>query len=154
MVIDLRHELLAIVDLLERTGIAYALCGGLAVAVHGHARATQDLDVLIQPSDAPRVEALLEPLGFTLSAGVITFDLGTPAERHVLRISKAMGEELLTLDLLLVTPALTDVWNTREQLILGGNAVQVVSRAGLIAMKRLAGRPQDLADIAQLEEPR
>ncbi len=29
----------------------------------------------------------------------------------------------------------------------------IVSRGGLIAMKRLAGRPQDLADIAALEQP-
>jgi hypothetical protein len=29
---------------------------------------------------------------------------------------------------------------------------EIASRAGLVAMKRLAGRPQDLADIAALEE--
>jgi hypothetical protein len=32
-----------------------------------------------------------------------------------------------------------------------GRAFDVVSAQGLIAMKRLAGRPQDLADIAVLE---
>ena len=30
--------------------------------------------------------------------------------------------------------------------------VAIVSRAGLVAMKRYAGRPQDLADIAALKE--
>lgn len=32
---------------LEQCGIPYAICGGLAVAAHGHVRATVDVDVLI-----------------------------------------------------------------------------------------------------------
>jgi hypothetical protein len=35
---------------------------------------------------------------------------------------------------------------------IGGVPVSVASRQHLVAMKRRAGRPQDLADIAALEE--
>ena len=58
---------------------------------------------------------------------------------------------MLSLDLLLVTPQVQDVWQTREKIDFLGNQLSVVSREGLIKMKRLAGRPQDLADIERLE---
>ena len=34
-----------IVSELERAGIPYAVCGGMAMAAYGHARATQDIEV-------------------------------------------------------------------------------------------------------------
>jgi hypothetical protein len=54
------------------------------------------------------------------------------------------GESVLVLDLLLVDDNLHGV--------LEGRAIQVVSREGLRALERLAGRPQDLADLARLDE--
>ena len=59
--------------------------------------------------------------------------------------------EVLSLDLLLVTPQVEDVWETREKIDFLGNRLSVVSREGLMKMKRLAGRSQDLADIERLE---
>ena len=35
---------------LEELGIPYAICGGLAVSVHGHRRTTADVDVLLTPA--------------------------------------------------------------------------------------------------------
>jgi hypothetical protein len=58
---------------------------------------------------------------------------------------------VLSLDLLLVTPQVQNVWETREKIDFLGNQLSVVSREGLIKMKTLAGRPQDLADIERLE---
>ncbi len=58
---------------------------------------------------------------------------------------------MLSLDLLLVTPQVEDVWETREKIDFLGSQLSVVSLSGLIKMKRLAGRPQDLADIERLE---
>jgi len=42
-------ELNDIIDSLEKSGVEYAVCGGLALAVHGFPRATFDIDILIQP---------------------------------------------------------------------------------------------------------
>ena len=50
-------------------------------------------------------------------------------------------------------PAFHDVWARRMTFVRGSSRLQVVSREGLLAMKRLAGRPQDIADIAALEAP-
>ena len=41
--VDLYAELTGIVSVLETRGIEYALCGGLALAIHGAPRATQDI---------------------------------------------------------------------------------------------------------------
>lgn len=40
---DVITTLDTVVDALNAAHIAYALCGGLAVNLHGHVRATQDL---------------------------------------------------------------------------------------------------------------
>jgi hypothetical protein len=42
------------------------------------------------------------------------------------------------------------VWNDRETVSLGEFAIKVVSKTGLITMKNVAGRPQDIADIDAL----
>jgi hypothetical protein len=40
---DLIDELAGLIKALNDAGVRYALCGGLAMAVHGHPRATQEL---------------------------------------------------------------------------------------------------------------
>jgi hypothetical protein len=148
---DLHEELGRLVDTLSRRGIEYALCGGLAVAVHGYPRATKDIDLLVRPEDTERILAAIEPLGYFLDAGELPFDTGSPHARRVRRISKAEGPEILTLDLVLLPHWLTEVWESREDLEWEGRRITVVSREGLLEMKRVAGRPQDLADLDKLE---
>jgi hypothetical protein len=149
--LDLLAEFEALVVALGDRDVPYAVCGGMAVNVHGHVRATMDIDVL-----APRdgLEAILEVarnLGFGLRAGPIPFGADTPVYRELHRASKIDGEDVLTIDVLVVTPVLREAWDTREVLEWQGRPLPVVSRAGLIAMKKLAGRLQDLADIEKLE---
>jgi len=43
------------------------------------------------------------------------------------------------------------VWATRTTFHAGKRRMTVVSREGLATMKRIAGRPQDLVDLAKLE---
>lgn len=59
--------------------------------------------------------------------------------------------ELMSLDLIVVGPGLEEVWGSRIVVPWRERNVSIVSRLGLVTMKRLAGRPQDLADIAALE---
>jgi hypothetical protein len=148
---DIKTELMRIAEVLRSQGVEYAVCGGLAVVIHGYPRTTRDIDLLVREEDLDRIRPALEKVGFTLPAGILSFDAGKETERKVFRISKAEGEDLLTLDLVLVNPLLEDVWSGRVEYRVGDQALQVVSLAGLKKMKTLAGRPQDLADIAQLE---
>jgi len=70
----------------------------------------------------------------------------------VFRVSKAMGSYLIPLDLILVSPSLQQVWNGRLEGKIGDRSLTVVSRDGLIEMKRIAGRHRDLDDIERLTE--
>jgi hypothetical protein len=146
---SLFDELQAIVSALDRAGVEYALAGGLAVAVWGAPRATKDIDLLIQPDSLSRAMAAARECGFTLEALPFEFKDGTRLQR-VNRVD-AQGN-LLTIDFMLVDRNLEPAWAGRRRLpFLGGDLV-VLGREALIAMKALAGRPQDLADIQNLED--
>ena len=147
---DLYTELLQLIDALNSAQLDYAVCGGIAVALYGYPRFTKDIDLLIRSEDLQRVSKTVEQHGFVDSAGAISFDRGGPKERVVHRISKIEHAEILTLDLLLVSPALEDVWQQREVFQWQGRQLQLVSAEGLAKMKRLAGRDQDLLDLKKL----
>jgi len=133
---DLIDELVALIKALNDAGVRYALCGGLAMAVHGHPRATQDIDLLIPEEELEKIQQVAETAGFWIPSGRMPF--------------KAVGSVLIPLDMIIVSPALQDVWEGRIDLPLGAIQCPVVSREGLITMKRIAGRHRDLADIESL----
>ena len=148
---DLKQELLGVVGALSRADVPYALCGGMAVVLHGYPRLTRDIDLLIRSRDLDAARSVLASAGFTIPGGLIPFDAGRPHERNVFRMSKATGDDLLTVDLLLLPRFLAEVWNSRETYELDDALVTVVSVDGLITMKKIAGRLQDLSDVEQLE---
>jgi predicted nucleotidyltransferase len=49
---------------LERGGVEYVLIGGVASSVHGRPRATDDIDILVDPRDADRALAALGAADF------------------------------------------------------------------------------------------
>ena len=51
-------------QILANSKIDHAICGGVAVCLHGYQRNTTDLDLIIQRSDAEAVKRLLESVGF------------------------------------------------------------------------------------------
>ena len=144
--IDLAEEFEAVISALAEHGIEYAVCGGLAMAVHGFPRATVDIDLLIRPEAEERVHAAVEPLGFR--ANPMHFDQGRMEIRRVSKIDPA-GDTLM-LDLLLVTPAFENVWRDRTTIESDFGPISVVSRQGLIELKsgRMSGVDQD--DIKRL----
>ncbi len=145
----LLDELTQIISALEDGGIEYAVCGGLALAIHGFARATLDIDILIRAESLEKAYKIAAENEFDIRGLDISFKERAVEIRRVSKIDD--NGEVLSLDLLLVTPHVEDVWETRETIGFLGNKLSVVSREGLIKMKTLAGRPQDLADIERLE---
>ena len=103
---NLVDELQAIAAALAAAEIPYAVCGGIAVTVHGATRSTKDLDILVLPSDVARVLEVVRPLGYVFAALPMIFEEGTPRERHVQRVTKIVGKEHLLLDLLAAAGAL------------------------------------------------
>lgn len=150
---DLIVELQSIVRKLDEKGIPYALCGGLAVAIHGYVRFTQDIDLLVRPEHLDKLLNAVNEIGYNLEGGVIPVgvDEAHPCDIH--RISKVVGKSLATLDLIPVNALLEPAWETRETYDLQGQSLWVVSRDGLGVMKRLSRRRNDLNDLENLGIP-
>ena len=150
MALRLIEQLERLLDALAQEKIEYALCGGIAVNIHGHVRTTQAIDVLVQEKDLSRVMPLLQRLNFTFTSGRVPFQAGTAEERKLYRATQIEGKDVLTVDVLIVTPILEDVWESRQVFAWLDRAVTVVSLEGLTKMKLMAGRHQDLADLENL----
>jgi len=143
--VDLYEELGQLVDAFVQAGIDYAICGGIALAVHGYPRFTKDIDVLIRAEDLEHAVRVAERCGYLDPAGRIPFE-----QMDVFRTNKIQGREVLALDLLQVSPVLEDVWRGRQRFQWQTRIIQVVSASGLAKMKQLAGRDQDLVDLKRL----
>ena len=129
--------------------VEYLVVGALALAYHGHPRLTGDVDVWIRPTpqNAENVLSALEEFGvgsLNISKEDLTGDdtviqIGFPPRRiDVLTFATGV--------------AFDDAWETREEMRFDSLAVSVIGRAALIQNKKATGRPQDLADVASLEQ--
>lgn len=121
------------------------------MTAHGATRTTKDIDVALAREHLTAALAAVAPLGYNIPAAPMTFGAGTAQERHVQRINKIVGSEHLVLDLLLAEAACAGVLDDRIDVALPAGTITFVSRETLLRMKRLAGRPIDLADIEKLE---
>jgi hypothetical protein len=144
-------QLKELVGLLDRECLPYAICGGLALAVHGKPRATVDIDILVEERDLQKVLSVGKRAGFTIPAGDMNFAGGKIKIRRLSKIAPEYANEVLTLDMLLVTPELKEIWATREERAWDSGKVWVVSREGLIKLKQISGRPNDLRDVETLQ---
>lgn len=145
--VDVYAEFVAVVRALDAADIEYALCGALALAVHGVPRATRDIDLIARKEDAERIRDVVRALGFVFEALPMTFS-STGIE--VQRYTKLVDGRPLMLDLLWLNPTLDAVWADRQRVPWREGTLSVVSRDGLITLKLTAGRAQDLVDIQRL----
>jgi len=121
----------------------------MALALHGVPRFT-NIDLLIKPDDVQEALEVARQCGYRDEVEAIRLGRQTGSPIEIQRVNKFEGEDFLTLDLILVNSRLESTWTTRTQYEWQGRRLPVVSKVGLAKMKRLAGRPQDLADIQNL----
>lgn len=146
---DLLTELSQITEALEWNEIEYAVCGGLALTILGYPRATFDIDILIRSESLERSFTIAKDFGFDIHGLDMAFKERAVEIRRVSKIDD--DGEVLSLDFLLVTPHVEDVWSGRIVIEWEGNPMSIVSRDGLIRMKELAGRHKDLIDIDRMQ---
>jgi hypothetical protein len=141
----LEAELRELVRLFNEENVSYALCGGMAVGIHGYPRFTQDIDFLIPPESLDLARGVAAKAGFLDESGRIPF-----ADSDVYRIVKIEGAEFRMLDLLVPKRLDTLAWTQRQWFDWNELPICVVSVEGLVEMKRAAGRDVDLLDIKNL----
>jgi hypothetical protein len=148
--LDIADELRALVARLDDQNIEYALCGGMAMAVHQRPRFTIDIDLLIEEESLRRAMDVAGSLGYNIRGKDLSFKDGAVEIRRVSKVDPDSGD-LMTIDLLLVTPEIRTAWDSRVQAEWEGGTLSVVSTAGLIAMKQLRRSGLDLDDIKALQ---
>jgi hypothetical protein len=136
-VLDLAEELDSIRNAFSGRGIEFAVCGGMAMAIYGFVRATVDLDLLVKPEDADVIEETIASLGYVIEA------------RSVTKVDPRDGDTM-ALDLLFVNAQASHVWETRVVVSWYDRPLPIVSRDGLITLKRLRATGYDLVDIDRL----
>jgi hypothetical protein len=147
---DLLDEFRKMVAALDSNQIEYALCGGMAMAIYGRARATVDIDLLLLSESLAAATATAAELGYNIRGLDLSFAKGAIEIRRVSKIDAESGH-LLSLDLLLVTSQIQEIWDARVKAEWQHGTLSVVSLDGLIALKSLRNSAQDKADIAALE---
>ena len=145
---SIHAELQLLTARLHARRVPYALCGALALAVHGHPRATLDIDLLALDGSSETIRDCARSCGFTLSAAPMTFAAGAV---RIERLVKAFPseEDVLMLDVLSLAAEI-ECEITVETAEWQGVSLQMVSRASLVRLKRLRGSTQDLADLEKL----
>lgn len=161
-----RSSLEALFGALERAGARYLVAGGLAVLAHGFLRMTLDVDLVLDlepPHPRPALDAFRElelrplvpvPLEQFADAEIRQ---SWVRDKHA-RVFQLWSERHPTLrvDLFLEPPFDFAVAFRRRfrAAIAPALDVSFVALDDLLAMKRAAGRPQDLADLDRLEKIR
>ena len=154
----------AIVAALNEARVEYLVVGGLAVNAHGYERLTRDIDLVIglEPANIIRGLKALLHIGYNMAVPVTPEEFANATTRESWRRDKNMVVLKLWSDLHRRTPVDVFIYEpfdfaaeyaaARREKVVGELEAPVVRYEALIEMKRLAGRPQDLADIADLEE--
>jgi hypothetical protein len=148
---DLLEEFSKLIAKLKGEKIEFALCGGLAMAVYAFPRATLDIDLMIESDALPALKRAAGELGYTLDSGLMRFKDGAI---QIYRLAKTTpgSEDELVLDLLLVTPQIKDIWESRREETWMEGDLPIISPAGLIRLKTLRGAGQDQDDIEHLRK--
>ena len=151
-----------VISALNAAHVRYLIVGGVAVVLHGHLRTTADLDLVIdlEGANVTRAVTTLTSLGFRPRAPVPAEHFADEAIRRDWVETKGMTVFSLwnpqtpgfEVDIFAEAPLDFAVASARSvRAPLDTTYAPVVAIDDLLALKRAAGRPQDLEDIAALE---
>jgi hypothetical protein len=148
---------------LNSAGARYVVVGGLATVLHGYARLTADIDMIVDldPPELKKTLMAMASLGLRPRAPVDPLAFADEEVRRSWIVEKGMTVfsfwdpkvPMREVDLFVEHPIpFTELWERSDLVELDQTSVRIASILDLIALKRLAGRPEDLQDIEALEE--
>jgi hypothetical protein len=140
----------------------YVVVGGLATVLHGYARLTADIDMVIDldPVEVKRTLGAMSALGLRPRAPVGPLAFADAEVRRSWVVEKRMtvfsfwdpAVPMREVDLFVEYPIPFDeLWNRSKVVALQQTTIRIASIEDLITMKRIAGRPEDLQDIEALQ---
>ncbi len=145
----LQKDLREFIELLNAANVRYVVVGGYAVAFHGHPRATGDIDVFIETSEAnaQKMEDVIRRFGFQ-ATGLTREDF---AQSDVI---VQLGVPPNRIDIITSVDAVPfeEAWATRIDSMLAGTSIRMISKELLLRNKRALGRSQDVADAERISE--
>jgi hypothetical protein len=153
MTAQVPQDWLDLIACLREEGCEFVVVGAHALAAHGLPRATGDLDLLVQTTrtNAERAYRALVRFGPPVQAhGLTADDFAMPGTVYQLGLPPFRIDVLTELAGVDYAEVDADVIEGR----LGTEPVRFIGIEPMLRNKRAAGRPQDLADAAALEELR
>ena len=146
-----------VIRALDRHKVKYALIGGYAVALHGAIRGTVDIDIAIALNKAAfqRAETALREIGLEsrlpiTAAEVFSFRTEYIQKRHLKAWSFVNPRNPLDVVDILITEDASKISTVNKRAF--GITIKVAAITDLIAIKKKAGRAQDLEDIKALRK--
>lgn len=148
---------------LDEAGVRYVVVGGLAVLLHGIDRVTADVGLVVDLAgeEAGKAVKALTDAGLKAALPVDPSLLADPAVRRRWRDEQGLvvlsfwdpENRRPTVDLFTEAPLdFPDLWAAAETMTISGCRIRVASMPHLIEIKRRAGRPRDVEDVARLEQ--
>jgi hypothetical protein len=157
------EDVRTILRALNDANVRYLIVGGLAVVAHGYVRFTQDIDLVVEleRENVQRAMNALTAIGYRPLIPVDAAQFADETVRQQWRDEKGMivfqlfnpHHESTRINIFVSEPFVfaqefeTANWHTWGEL-----RTPVLRIEALIAMKEVAGRPQDLADAALLRD--
>ena len=140
----------AFADLLADLGrheVEFILVGGLAVALAGYARTTEDVDVLVEASE-PNLRRLLGALAeFGDGHGATLAPTDFPLEEGCIRVAEDFDLDIFTL---MGGRTYADLLPLSAEHAVQGVAIRALTAEGLIRLKSDSVRPKDRLDVEVL----
>jgi len=144
-------------------GIRYAVAGGIALVLHGVVRFTADLDLIIElkTENLTRFISVMNDLGYKPKPPVKAEDFIDPDNRKTWEEEKGMKvfsfvhpvRPMNLIDVFINEPVSFD--EIEKEIVIfesRGVRIPVISKRHLKTLKMAAQRPQDIADIAALDD--
>ncbi len=146
MAIALPEDFSEFLRLLNRSEVRYLIVGGYAVSFHGYPRATQDIDIWIDPhpDNVAKAARVIADFGFAGPAleqwqidPVKMLRMGYPPDRIEVLVS-------------ISGVSFDEAYDRRMHVDLGGVSVNMIGLHDLRMNKRASGRHKDLDDLENL----
>ena len=143
----LTKDMKELIALLIKWDVKYMAVGGFAVITYGYVRTTQDIDLLIYPSEenAEKMMNVLKEFGFGNAGIPIEYFQREKAAVHI-------GVEPNRIDFLTSLNGISNeiLFQNMQTADYGNMTINIISKTDLITAKRAAGRAKDLADVEEL----